>query len=70
VSATAEIAGQAALVVDPYNANAIASAIQAGLEDDALRSNLRLLGFARAAEFSWERAARETLLLYELVAAQ
>jgi glycosyltransferase involved in cell wall biosynthesis len=70
VSATAEVAGAAALLVDPYNTGAIASAIERLLHDDALRDELRALGLVRSQEFSWERTARETLLLYELVAAQ
>jgi len=70
VSATAEVAGDAAVLVDPLNTKAIASAIETLLCDDALRGDLRERGLTRAAEFSWERAARETLLLYELVAAQ
>ena len=70
VSATAEVAGDAAVLVDPLSTKAIALAIETLLCDDALRSNLRQRGLARAAQFSWERAALETLLLYELVAAQ
>jgi glycosyltransferase involved in cell wall biosynthesis len=70
VSATAEIAGDAALLIDPQDTTAIASAIERLLCDDGLRAELRERGLARAKEFSWERAARETLLLYELVAAQ
>ena len=70
VSATAEIAGDVALLVDPLDTYAIADAIERLLCDDGVRADLRERGFARAAEFSWKRAARETLLLYELVAAQ
>ncbi len=70
VSAPAEIADGASLLVDPFDVGAIASAIEAVLRDEKLRASLRELGLARAAEFSWARAARETLLLYELVAAR
>jgi glycosyltransferase involved in cell wall biosynthesis len=60
---------QAALLVDPYDTVEIASAIQRVLTDSTSRADLRERGLDRAAEFSWERAARETLLLYELTAA-
>lgn len=65
VSATAEIAGDAALLVDPRDTEAIASAIQRVAEDARLAADLRARGFRRAAEFSWERAARETVAVYE-----
>ncbi len=68
-SATEELGRQAALLVDPYDTVEIASAIQRVLTDSTSRADLRERGLDRAAEFSWERAARETLLLYELTAA-
>jgi glycosyltransferase involved in cell wall biosynthesis len=69
-SATAEVAGDAALLVDPLDSNAIAVALERLLCDDELRAGLRARGLKRASEFSWERTARETMLLYELVASQ
>jgi glycosyltransferase involved in cell wall biosynthesis len=36
-------------------------------QDPALRRDLRAKGCARAAVFSWERAARETLAVYQRV---
>lgn len=70
VSATAEIAADAALLVDPRSVDALASALGRLLTDDALRGDLRRRGLARAAEFSWERTARETLSVYKKVAAR
>ena len=70
VSATAEVADGAALLVDPRSVDALASALGRLLTDDALRADLRRRGLARAAEFSWERTARETLSVYEKVAAR
>jgi glycosyltransferase involved in cell wall biosynthesis len=69
VSATAEVAGDAALLIDPRDTQALAGAIGHLLSDEALHADLRARGLERAGQFSWERAARETLLLYELVAA-
>ncbi len=69
VGGTAEVAGDAALLVDPRNTQGLADALGRLLSDEALRALLRVRGLKRAGQFSWERAARETLLLYELVAA-
>jgi glycosyltransferase involved in cell wall biosynthesis len=69
VGGTAEVAADAALLVDPRDTNALAEALERLLTDDTLRMLLRVRGMKRAAQFSWERTARETLLLYELVAA-
>ena len=56
-----EVVGDAGLLVDPRNVDAIADAIVAALTDDALHKELRARGIARAAAFSWERTAREVL---------
>ncbi len=63
-----EIAGGAALVVDdPDDAAALAASMQSVLHDPALRAQLRRRGRARAAEFTWERCARETLAVYHSI---
>jgi glycosyltransferase involved in cell wall biosynthesis len=67
VSATAEVAGDAALLVDPQSVPAIADALRRVLTDEALRCDLRERGLRRAAEFSWARAAEETHALYATV---
>jgi alpha-1,3-rhamnosyl/mannosyltransferase len=60
VSSLPEVAGDAALTIDPLSVPAIAGAIAGLLTDDAERERLRAAGRARAAGFSWERTARET----------
>ncbi len=60
-----EVAGGATLLFDPSAPAAIAVAIERLLGDAGLRERLRADGLARAADFSWERAARETLASYE-----
>jgi glycosyltransferase involved in cell wall biosynthesis len=63
-----EIAAEAALVVDdPDDAEALAAAIDLIVHDPELAGALRQKGLSRAAEFSWERCARETLAVYERV---
>jgi glycosyltransferase involved in cell wall biosynthesis len=64
-----EVAGDAALLFDPADAAAIAAAIERLLADAPLRGRLRDDGLARAATFSWERTARETVRSYELALA-
>lgn len=58
-AALPETCGDAAILVDPDDRQAIAQALQSVLEDDALRARLREAGLRRAASFSWERAAEE-----------
>lgn len=65
VSATAEMAGDAALVVDPRSVEEIVSAVTRIVDDPALASELRERGLRRTVAFSWERAARETVAVYE-----
>ena len=67
VTSLPELVGDAALLVDPTDDRALAGALRAVLDDATLREDLRARGFARAAEFTWERVARETLAVYERV---
>lgn len=57
-----EVAGEAALFFDPLNEDAIAMALDRIVTDEQLRARLAQAGPVRAREFSWEKAARETLL--------
>ena len=60
VSALPETAGDAALLVDPHDTEAIAGGIARLLTDPELRERLRIAGTARAAAFSWDETARLT----------
>jgi glycosyltransferase involved in cell wall biosynthesis len=62
-----EIVGDAALTVDPYDVAGLAAAIERVLTDATLRADLRQRGIQRAALFTWERAAHQTLAAYEQV---
>jgi glycosyltransferase involved in cell wall biosynthesis len=70
VSAMPEIAGGAAELFDPTDPRAIAAAIDRLLEDPARRNELVARGRERWGEFSWERAAAETLAVYERALAR
>lgn len=61
----AEVAGQAALLVDPRSADEIASAMARLAADAELRARLRARGLERAAAFSWWRSARAHLALFQ-----
>jgi glycosyltransferase involved in cell wall biosynthesis len=58
VSSMPEVVGEAALLVDPTDAPAIASAMTRLFTDDALVKDLGARGLVQAARFSWEKAAR------------
>jgi glycosyltransferase involved in cell wall biosynthesis len=62
-----EVVGEAGLLVDPEPA-ALAAAIARLVVDSDLRSTLHRRGLERAAGFSWERTATETLQVYRQVA--
>jgi glycosyltransferase involved in cell wall biosynthesis len=59
-SALPEVAGDAALLVDPLDEISIARGLRELLADPDLREMLAAAGMARAASFTWERCARET----------
>jgi glycosyltransferase involved in cell wall biosynthesis len=66
-TACREVAGDAALVVDPRSERALASALGRLATDDRLRAELSRKGLARAQGFSWERSAEQHLALFESV---
>ncbi|NOZ62198.1 MAG: glycosyltransferase family 4 protein [Calditrichaeota bacterium] len=68
ISATNEISGDAAIKVNPYNAKNIADAMNRITKDESLRKNLVERGKKRVKQFSWEKTAQQTLLLYEEIA--
>jgi glycosyltransferase involved in cell wall biosynthesis len=65
VNGLAEIAGGAALLVDPQDTGAIAAAITCVLADSDLRQSLSERGQRRARAFSWDTCAAETLAILE-----
>jgi glycosyltransferase involved in cell wall biosynthesis len=65
-----EISGGVLEYFDPLSVEEMAEAMRRALEDSDLRERLRRDGLARAAEFSWERCARETLEIFARTAAE
>ena len=64
-SAMPEIAGGAGLAASPYDVNQIARHIESVLRDPTLSHRLQAGGLARANQFSWARAADETMRMYD-----
>lgn len=63
-TSTAEVAGDAALLVDPRDIGAIADAARELLQNIGLGERLRKAGLTRAKAFSWKTAALETAAVY------
>ena len=62
-----EVVGEAALTVDPLDADAIATGLLRLVSEPALRAELRTRGLAQAQKFSWQHAAEQTLAVLEEV---
>jgi glycosyltransferase involved in cell wall biosynthesis len=69
VSSLPEVAGGAAVLVDPYDVESIAEGLRRVLTNPALAAELRQKGLERAREFSWERSVRRTRELDQAIGA-
>jgi glycosyltransferase involved in cell wall biosynthesis len=69
VTALPEVLGDGALLVDPTDTEAVATALERTLTDGELRAELRRRGLQRAAQFTWDAAAQRTLAAYSQAAA-
>lgn len=65
IPAIREVAGEAALLVEPSSAESMAAALDRAVGDAGLRRRLIDGGLARAAAFSWEATARLTVAAYK-----
>ncbi len=65
ISSCPEVAGDAAILVNPYKVDEISQAIIDILEDKKKAERMRRQGEARAAMFTWQRAATKVLQLYD-----
>jgi glycosyltransferase involved in cell wall biosynthesis len=64
-SSLPEVTGEAAILVNPMDANAVSSAMQHVLEDPEFATNTSHKGITQAARFSWDQTARKTIVVYE-----
>jgi len=67
-SSLPEIVGEAGITVNPYDTDSLAQAMRQVLTDNKLRDDMVRKGLEQAKRFSWEKAARETLEVYNKVA--
>jgi glycosyltransferase involved in cell wall biosynthesis len=65
VSSLPEVIGDAGLQVDPRDVTAITQALRAMLDQSALRATSIAAGRDRARTFTWDKAARELLSIYD-----
>jgi glycosyltransferase involved in cell wall biosynthesis len=65
-----EVVGDAGFAVDPDDARGMASAIIATVLQDNLRTELQQKAAKQAAQFSWEKTATETLMIYDHVTSK
>lgn len=61
IPALKERCGDAAIYCNPHDIDLITAAVERVMDDAALRSKLRALGYQRAAKYTWEACARDTL---------
>jgi len=66
-SSLPEVAGKAAIMVDPNDINDIANGLTVAIEDENLREDLIQRGLEQAKKFSWEKVANETYKVYQKV---
>lgn len=66
-SSTAEIAGDAAVLIDPNNTDEMSQQIRAVLKSEILQNQLVQLGHNRAHLFNWDKTANQTLKLYQAI---
>ena len=64
-SALPEVAGNAAILVDPRETDQIEAALLRLIRDDALREQFVEKGLARARQFSWEDAVEKSFAVYQ-----
>lgn len=69
-SSLPEVVGEAGLTVSPEDVEGLADALRRVLTDSDLQDQLRQQGLERAARFSWEETARQTLAVYGRVLAR
>ncbi|HEY7189747.1 MAG TPA: glycosyltransferase family 1 protein [Vicinamibacterales bacterium] len=70
VSSLPEVVGDAAVLVNPYDVDAIVDGLRRVLTDPALAANMSRKGIERAREFSWERSVAKTWAVYQTIAGK
>jgi glycosyltransferase involved in cell wall biosynthesis len=63
-----EVAGEAAILINPYDKDELSQAMLNLLSDENLRNELTQKGLERAKQFSWSKCAQETVEIYQKIA--
>ncbi|MCM8764174.1 MAG: glycosyltransferase family 4 protein, partial [Candidatus Omnitrophica bacterium] len=66
VSALPEVAGNAAILVNPYSIEQLVEAMEKVLQNFYTRERMRMEGLKRAKDFSWEKSARQMIEVYHM----
>jgi glycosyltransferase involved in cell wall biosynthesis len=69
-SSMPEVAGDAALLVNPFNYKEISGGMEGLLQDERLRACLKERGLQRAKLFTWSASAEKLLSIYERFASK
>jgi glycosyltransferase involved in cell wall biosynthesis len=69
-SSMPEVAGDAALLVNPFNYKEISGGMEGLMQDDSLRACLKERGLQRAKQFTWRVSAEKLLSIYERLASR
>lgn len=69
-SSLPEVVGNSGIQVDPYDCDAIQTALMSLIEDDALHQRLSTASVERAKTFTWRRTAEETLKVFKDLSAE
>jgi len=64
-SSLPELVGEAGILVNPLDVDAIAAAMRQLVDDEDLRNHLRKRGYDQARQFTWDNAALQLLPLFE-----
>jgi glycosyltransferase involved in cell wall biosynthesis len=67
VSSLPEVVGDAAVLVDPYDVDAIVDGLRRVLTNPAMAAEMRRKGIERAREFSWEQSVAKTWAVYQTI---
>lgn len=66
-SSLPEVVGDAGIMVDPHDVDALAEEMERVLESDTLQKNMKRKGLKRVKKFSWEKAAKQVIETYQEV---